>query len=183
MLGTASMSRTALALVLVAASASAASAGTYLGAGIGTAPAVNTDFADMQSSGRSGRLVAGMRFGRLSVEGSGGRYGLYLAGAPFDSTTLAADVKFSLPLGSNFEAYGKAGLQNTWLSTDAMGYGDTSGGGLLLGAGFEYRLNLVATSASLFVDYQYAHSSFDTDNKTPFDASARMWTLGFTVGL
>ena len=73
MLSSTPMSRTALALVLVAASASSAFAGGFVGLGIGTGAATSGDF-DIDEDGRSGRLMLGYRFGRISVEGMGTRY-------------------------------------------------------------------------------------------------------------
>ena len=178
--------RTLLAVALVAASASAASAGTYLGLGIGTAASPGGDMTQTSSDGnRSGRVMLGMRFGQLSIEGAGSRFGLFRGSSPYQGTTLAAALKYSLPLGDSFDAYGRGGLQRTWLSTDNTGIADWAGNGWLLGGGFEYHLNLAATAASVFVDYEHTDTTLmnQTDMKTQKDETIGLWTLGVTLSI
>jgi hypothetical protein len=173
------------AVALVAASASAASAGAYLGLGIGTAASPGGELTTTSSDGnRSGRVILGTSFGRLSIEGNGDRFGLYRGQAAYQGTTLAAVLKYSLPLGDHFEVYGRGGLQRTWLNTDDNA-ADWAGNGWLLGAGFEYRLDLAGTGASVFVDYQHTDTGLlnQTDMKTAKDETFGMWTLGATVSL
>jgi hypothetical protein len=181
--------RPMLAAILVAATVAAtgtvASAGTYLGLGIGTAASPGGDIAMTSSDGnRSGRLVLGTRFGHLSVEGAGSRYGLFRGNTPYDGTQMAVALKYSLPLGNNFEAYGRGGLERTWLSTDTSA-ADFAGNGWLLGGGFEYRMNLGVTAASVFVDYE--HSDTDLVNQTSMqshkDETIGLWTVGLTLAI
>ena len=175
-----------LAVALVAASASAASAGTYLGLGIGTAASghVGSDTSSMGSSGdRSGRLFLGFRFGNLSIEGGVMRFSQFFKATRDDATQLSADLKYSLPLGDGFEVFGRGGLQRTQLSND---YAEINGNGWLLGGGFEYRLNLGVTAASLFVDYTHTQTTFDqgaTGGMSSIDSSASMWMAGATLAL
>jgi hypothetical protein len=178
--------RTLLALAFVAATASAASAGTYLGLGLGTAANMGTtsDSGVMaQGNGRSGRLMLGMGFGRLAIEGAASRYSLFLNSSPFDSTQLSASLKYSLPLGDNFEVFGRAGLERSYLTTTAAQSFNASGDGYLLGAGFEYKLNLGVAGGSVFVDYERASTSFVNDAMTKYDTTAGMWTAGVTLAL
>jgi opacity protein-like surface antigen len=188
MLAFAGMTRACLAAVMfVAATSSVAAAGTYLGLGIGTGPAINDSADRLHPDGRSGRLLVGTRFGQVSAEGSIGRYGLAFDQSggilPFGTAYQAsAALKVSLPLGNNFEAFGRGGLQHTWLSAKSSEL-DSSGNGYLLGAGFEYRLNLVLGQGSIFVDYQYNKTKLENDHIPFGDTSARMWTLGLTVGI
>lgn len=173
------MSRTLLTLALVVATTTAASAGTYVGLGVGTA--ANVDAGVMtQGTGRSGRLVLGLRFGRLSLEGAGSRFGITNT-ASYDATQLAAALKYSIPLGNDFELFGRGGLERSWLSsgTDRSWSGD----GYVLGAGFEYRLNLAVTAASLFVDYERATTAFTDGMAGKFDATTSMWTMGVTLAI
>src|SRR4026208_1096879 len=121
MLSTAPMSRSVLALVLVAASATAASAGGLVGRGSGTGAASSGDI-PYEEDGRSGRLEAGYRFGRFSIEGMGSRYGLALSGSEWSGTTLALAGKVNFPLGDQFEAFGRLGLQHTTVTEDFNGY-------------------------------------------------------------
>ena len=177
--------RSLLAVALVAASAPAASAGTYLGLGIGTAASPSGDIAMTSSDGnRSGRLLVGTRFGHLSLEGAGSRYSLYRGSAPYSGTQMAVALKYSLTLGNNFEAYGRGGLERTWLSTDTTA-NDFAGNGWLLGGGFEYRLDLGVTAASVFVDYEHSATSLvnQINMQSQKDETIGLWTLGVTVAL
>jgi hypothetical protein len=184
------MNRAVVAVILVAVAHSAASAGTYLGLGIGTSADVGVSNATgtpfEQGGGRSERFIIGQRFGRLSIEGAGTRYGLLHQLAPYDGTSLAVAAKLSLPLGNNFDVFGRGGLQRTWLSDsqntpNTMSY---SGNGYLLGAGFEYRFDAaVLGGGSIFVDYERNQSSFSASNGRPFDGIASMWTLGLTLAI
>jgi len=187
--------RLVLGAVLLASMTTVASAGTYLGLGIGSETSggwERTDGAgysgEMAGFGRSGRLMVGRRFGKLlSVEGQGSRFELTGLDnqTTHQATQLAAALKLSLGLGSGFEFFAKGGLEHTWLSpADSMLSEGASGNGLLLGAGFEYRLELAGTGASIFVDYQRASTSFETDaTMGTFDGVTSMWTLGATVSL
>jgi hypothetical protein len=166
---------------------STASAGTYLGLGIGSAPEVNEEADRLESAGRSGKVLLGMRWGNFSVEGAVGRFdmarrndrGLML---PFGDTYQASLAgKLSLPLGNNFEAFGRAGLHKSWIDAETDDL-DVSGDGYLIGAGIEYRLNLAIGQGSIFVDYQYNDTKLEGD-RFMFDGSSRMFTVGLTVGL
>ncbi|HWU86428.1 MAG TPA: outer membrane beta-barrel protein [Kofleriaceae bacterium] len=176
------MKRAALALALVAATSSVASAGRYLGIGIGT-NAVSESSDKLGADGRSARLLGGMRWGRFSVEGMFGGFGLALAdrsgATPMDAYQLSAAAKYNLPLGDNFEAYGRAGLHHTWASGQLDVY-NVSGNGFLAGAGFEYRVATGIGSGSLWVDYQLSNATLSGDRFT-FDTTTRQWTLGLTV--
>ncbi len=176
--------RSLLAVALVAGSASAASAGTYLGLGIGTQASghIGNDVSSMSEDGNhSGRLVVGYRFGRLSIEGAATRYTQLYRGGSDDATSFAALLKYSLPLGNNFEAFGRGGLQRTDLSGAAD---NLSGNGWVLGAGFEYRLDAAITGLSIFVDYEHISTDYSQGPQTiPGGATASMWTLGATLSI
>lgn len=173
-----------LATALVAASATAASADTYLGLGIGTAASghVGTDASSQGNDGnRTGKLLLGFRFGNLSVEGGAMRFTQGYRNEAHDGTSLSAALKYSLPLGNGFEVFGRGGLQRTDLSGMSS---DLTGNGWLLGGGFEYRLNLGVTAASLFVDYTHNSTTFQPDPHQPaIDETASMWMAGATLAL
>jgi hypothetical protein len=180
--------RSLIAVAIVAASAIAAaptaSAGTYLGLGIGTAASPGGDIPMTSSDGnRSGRLILGTRFGHLSVEGTGERYGFFRGVAVYQGNVLGAALKYSLPLGNNFEVFGRGGLERTWLSTDNPA--GLAGNGWLVGAGFEYRLNLGVTGASVFVDYEHTDTSLvnQSDMKATRDETIGLWTAGVTLAI
>jgi opacity protein-like surface antigen len=177
--------RSLLAIALIAAAASTASAEGYLGLGIGTAASPSGDLPMTSNDGaRTGRLLGGYRFGRFSIEGTASRYSIYKANASYDGTVLAAAGKYSLPLGDNFEAFGRLGLARTWLNTDTNN-ADWAGNGLLLGAGFEYRFLIAKTGVSAFVDYQRIQSNLDrqSDSQMTKGMGIGLWTLGFSVSL
>lgn len=182
--------RTAIALVIgCLAVSSTASAGGYLGLSLGTRPGGNDDFEARigTASGRSLRGLAGWRFapvsfGSFSAEAAlngfdvlAPRYGEHTA------YQLSAALKFNLPLGSDFEAFGRLGAERTWLTLNNNGF-DFTGDGFVLGAGFEYRLNAVLANASIFVDYNIHHATLESV-RFDVDDTLRTWSLGFTIGI
>jgi|HubBroStandDraft_6_1064221.scaffolds.fasta_scaffold38591_2 hypothetical protein len=178
--------RSLLAIAVLAATGPVASAGTYIGLGIGTAPSVGNDtITGAQNDGRSGRLLLGQSFGlpigRLAIEGEANRFSMILNGEGYDSTMLGVDLKYSLPLGNGFEAFGRLGLERSWLSAngDASDY-EGSGDGYYVGLGFEYR---IAIFGSLFVDYERQSSTIDSPTSTTYGQTAGMFTLGATINL
>ena len=178
------MKSAALAVILVAAAARASHAGTYVGLGIGS----SADVGGMDHYGggisgdgsRSGRLVVGERFGRISIEGNAVRFGtLYANREQSDVTSLAAAGKLSFPVGNNLEAYGRLGLERSWLTANRR---DLSGNGYLLGAGFEYRVG-IGVGGSIFIDYTRTETSFQDSTMRTLDGTAAMWTVGLTLSI
>jgi hypothetical protein len=186
------MLRPLLAISLVAASGAAASAGTYLGLGLGTAASMSSTTTNapeaqtVQGNGRSGKLMLGMRFGRLSIEGAAARYGMFMNGYGADNTQLSAALKYSFPLGDNFEAFLRGGLEHSsiglQMQTATQPY-DASGNGWLLGGGFEYRLNAVVAGGSVFVDYEHTDTSMSNNSAETFDQTTGIWMAGVTLSL
>jgi hypothetical protein len=177
--------KTALVLVVgCLAISSTASAGGYLGLSLGTQPAANDDFESRigQPTGRSLRGLAGLRFGNVSLEGAingfdvlTARYGEHTA------FQASASLKLNLPIGNDFEVFGRVGAERTWLKLNDNGF-DFTGDGFVAGGGIEYRLNAVLANASIFLDYNVHHSTLES---VRFDVgdTFRVWSLGFTVGL
>jgi hypothetical protein len=183
------MLRSALVVAVLAATGAVASADTYLGLGIGTAQSVSTDNQVMalQGDGRSGKLLGGLRFGRLAVEGAAGRFGMVVNpyGYTGAATQLSVALKYSLPLGDNFEAFGRGGLQHTSIGLDEAVHSadDASGNGWLLGGGFEYRLNALIAGGSIFVDYEHASTAMTNNDMVQFHTSSGVWMLGAMLAL
>lgn len=186
------MKRAVLAVALVAGSSGAATAGGYVGLGLGTGPALdrsndNTVLTSdaIESDGRSARLIGGFRFGQFAVEAALGGFDAAMqlnTGDSYYSTRIyqgSLSGKYNHPLGDGFEAYGRLGIQRTSLSLDGDSRFDADGTGLMLGAGIEYRIKL--TGVSVWVDYQYSRASLDGE-LVKGDLSARMWTIGATLG-
>ena len=181
------MKRALLAVTLVASSSGVASAG-YIGLGIGTAPAVSTTDLEneLYQHGRSGRLILGHRLGRFAVEGAVSKFDLELSdrggqGPLYAVYQAQVSGKYSLPLGDGFEAFGRLGLHKQWFNNERSEF-DTSGSGLVAGAGFEYRIKAGVGDFSVFVDYQYSMADVGGDRLQFGRTSTRMWTLGATIG-
>jgi hypothetical protein len=178
-----------LAFAIVAAASSTASAGAFIGLGIGTAPATTgeVDHLDFSPDGRSVRVELGYRFGRFSIEGMGSSFDMIrVDGFQYSDTAIAIAAKYNMPLGDRFEAFGRAGLGLTYLSPEDSRLEDYSGKGLLIGGGFEYRLNLGAVSGSVFVDYTIHRSSLTAPSlygDQGLSFMTRTWNLGVTVSL
>lgn len=178
------MSRLAVVAVVFAASTSVASAGTYLGLGIGTSADGNLgDSGTVEGAGRSGRLLLGARMSKLSLEGQASRYDLAFQSSLYASTQVGLGLKLSIPLGNNFELFGRGGVQRTWLNHEPGMTYDVAGNGWFGSAGVEYRVNLGLTAASVFMDYQRSSTDFTTERMTEIEGAAGMWTLGMTVSL
>ena len=184
------MKRVCLGLLVVVATAGTSAAGTYLGLGIGTAPAFSGGD-QLESSSRSGRVLLGTRFGNVSVEAAVGGYDMAIRANsgvvdPYGKVYQASGaLKLSLPLGNNFEAFGRIGAHHTWLRADDDRF-SVSGNGLLAGAGIEYRLNLILGQGSIFLDYQYNQAKLSGErfvDRNALDTNSRMFTIGLTVGL
>ncbi|HTL32566.1 MAG TPA: outer membrane beta-barrel protein [Kofleriaceae bacterium] len=185
------MKRVLLAAMIVAATSTVASAGTYVGLGIGTAPATSGDAA-LDENGRSLRAQLGYSFGHFAVEGvvnhanlDGTPWG-YTSPGDMSWTTLGVAAKYNIPLGDKFEGFGRLGVQRTFLSIEndpKFGSDDWAGSGLFGGGGFEYKMNLIAAGASIFVDYTIAHETLSSPKymQETYGLTSRVWTLGATV--
>ena len=178
-----------LAAALLIASTSVASAGIYGGLSVGPDGAVQDDQFDLTSGGRAIRLLGGYRLGRLSAEASvTGNTFTDREGGSVDHRQIALVGKYNFPLGSNFELFGRAGIQRTWITLGDRvpeSY-DVSGNGVIFGPGVEYVLKFVAASATIRLDYTigYAKPSgpiFEDQGGVSFTTG--QWMLGFTVGM
>jgi hypothetical protein len=160
-----------------------AAADTYLGLALGSQPGVNDAMASFSPpSGRSLRGLAGLRFGNVSLEGGLNGFGVIFENQDKTVYQLSAALKLSLPLGNNFEAFGRAGLERTWLNLDDP-RNDLMGDGWVAGAGFEYRLNAIVSNASLFADLNVHRVTLEAQDNNKLDTTTRIWSLGFTVGI
>ncbi len=156
-----------------------ASAGTYLGLGIGSGIQPSGD-GSFSSSDRTGKLLVGYSFGQIAVEAAAQRGSIVdNGGNGFDLTQLSLTGKYSLPISDGFEAFGRGGLERTTLGSQQGVVSDMAGSGFLVGAGIEYKLKLPVTSASIFLDYNFARTSINGGNLT---AAQTLDTHGFTLG-
>lgn len=178
------MTRVALVAATLAALTGTASAG-YIGLGIGSVPAVSDDQPYTPTS-RSAKVLVGSRWGRFSLEGALGGFEVGVLG----STTVgklyqfSAAAKLNLPLGDNFEAFGRFGLGHSRavIEDDYRVY-EARGNGFLVSAGLEYRLDVGVAGASAFIDYQInnADLTYDSGQQTA-SVTSRMFSLGATLG-
>lgn len=166
------------ATLLLAATASTATAGGYVSVGLGGDPAIQGDFsaaADGDGDGGNGRLALGQRFGRLSLEGSLGRFGFGVD----EATAAGVHLKLGIPLDGNFGAYVRGGLEHVWLGAEGERLGDTTADGIVGGLGLEYRLEApVLGEASI-----WAEVSEDRFENEAGEGGVRLWTLGFSLGI
>ena len=177
------MNTALLVVTALTAMSSTASAGGYLGLGLGTEPGANTELKFVATpSGRSARALGGVRFGNFAVEGAVNGFGVLTSRGDRNVYQLSAALKLNLPIGSQFEGFGRAGIERTWLNVDDPSY-DLRGDGFLIGAGFEYRLNAVLANSSIFVDYTIHRATLEDARSNSVDATSRVWGLGFTIGI
>jgi len=177
------MKRMLLTAAVLGASTSVASAGVYGGLSVGPDASVQDDVFDLTSPGRAVRLLGGYRLGRFSAEaGISGNTLRDRGGQDVDHRQLSLVGKYNFPLGSNFELFGRAGLQRTSLSFGDGAFNYT-GAGVLLGPGVEYRLNFVAASASIRLDYTISYANTESEGLEKVSVTSGQWMLGFTVGI
>jgi Outer membrane protein beta-barrel domain len=178
------MKRALVATGLLAMSASTASAGGYLGIALGNQPAVNEEMETKANAipvGRSLRGLGGYRHGNLSLEGTLNGFGVSTGRGDRTVYQLSGAFKLNLPLGNDFEAFGKVGLERTWLNVGDERY-NLTGNGLMGGAGFEYRLTRILANASAFVDYTIHHATLKDARNNTVDETSRIWALGLAYG-
>lgn len=168
---------------VVMISTATASAGGLVGLSIGTQPGVNQAAEDLAApSGRSLRVLGGITFGKLAVEVAFNHFGVVVDREDRGVSQLSLAGKYNFPLGNDFEAFGRAGLEQTWLGVDDERY-DFSGKGPLLGGGFEYKVKTGVVGGALFVDYTIRHVGLRNSRDDGADMTSRTWSLGFLVDL
>jgi hypothetical protein len=178
-----------LALILTAGTAHA---GGYLGLGIHSEAGLGGDMNDnFSSTGHNGgRLTLGTRISRIAIEGT-------LDGTDISSTNgfgerrdyslVSAGIggKYFVPLaaGGAFEAFGKFGLQRSWLRGDGDARIDHSGDGWAAGAGLQYSFNVgLVGGAALLVDYTYQKLDMKDSGRADLIGNVRTLSAGFQLG-
>jgi hypothetical protein len=194
------MRRAMLVTTVLFVSASSAFAGPYAGFGVGPTGTATSSVPEsvarsspytFEASGRSGRVFGGYRFPKLpfvgsaSVEASLVAYGLIdQFRTEYGGRAAMLTGKYSYPLGAGFEVFGRLGVDHAWITDHAHMIG-RSGNGYVLGVGAEYRFKLPMAEASVFVDYTRSSAGLQESWRGEFtrDYAARMWTLGFSMGI
>lgn len=176
---------------LLLAGAGEAQADGYVGVGIGSGSELSGDISDHFTTNEgtgSSRLLVGERFGALAVEGS--IFGTQLQGASglmgegdFSTISLGLDLKYHLGLVGGLEAYGKIGLNKTWLSGPAAaGEQDYQGRGQALGVGLQYSFNLPLAEVGLWLDYTAQQTDLRDGESVALDGGLEMVNLGVSLG-
>lgn len=177
------MKRPLLVAALLLAMSGVASAGIYGGLSVGPDAAVQDDNADLEAQGRAVRLLGGYRFGRIAAEASvSGTTFRDSTGTDVDHRQFALVGKYNFPLGSNFELFGRGGIQRTSLGFQGGSY-TYSGNGIIFGPGVEYALKFVAASATIRLDYTISYAETERDTQETVSITSGQWMLGFTVGM
>jgi hypothetical protein len=177
------MKRTLVATGLLALSTTTASAGVFVGLSVGTEPAISADVEELATpSGRSLRGLGGFRFRNASIEGAVNGFGVITGRGEQTMYQASAAFRLNLPIGNEFEGFGRAGLERTWLNVGDERY-DLIGNGFLIGGGFEYRLNALLANASVFVDYTIHRATLEDARANEVGATSRIWAVGFAIGL
>ncbi len=182
----------ALALVALAGFGRAAHAGGYVSVGVGADAGLSGEVAQhftTDTNGSSGRVALGQRLGRFAIEvdlyGSDLQGTTALAGQQsYSSMTAGVAARYYFPLTGHLEAYGKGGLDKTWLVGNADNPATSySGRGYDLGGGLQYTINgLLLGELALWVDYTHQSFTLHDDQKRDLGGGAQMLSIGISVG-
>jgi hypothetical protein len=183
-----------LAATWLLAVTGSAHAGGYLGIGVHSEAGLGGDMATHFSSAGhdGGQLVIGTRITRLALEGTLGGTGLTSTTAlggymDYDALSAGVDGKYFVPLAINgaLEAFGKLGLQRTWLRTASIDGGggiDPTGDSWAAGVGLQYSFSLaMVAGGALLVDYTYQDMALHGERRA-LDGNVRTLSLGLQLG-
>jgi hypothetical protein len=180
--------RSLLVLFLIAAPA-VAHAGPYVSAGVGSGPALGGDFDDVLSTdGHSaGRVGIGHRFGPASLEAAIAGFGVTATaptGQTASGTALSAQIsaKLGVPIFLGIGAYGRGGLEHTWMGPTPSESDRLSGNGKVLGAGLEYNVDFVLASAGVWLEFDREWITVSSHDMA-FDGTADSLMAGLRVGI
>jgi hypothetical protein len=178
-----------LIVSLVLAVPVAAHAGPYVSAGVGAGPALGGDFSGtLSADGHSaGRVGIGHRLGPASLEAAISGFGVTATaptGESVDGTALSGQIsaKLGVPIVLGIALYGRGGLERTWMGPTANADDRLIGDGTVLGAGLEYNLDLVLTSAGVWVEADREWITVEGQGMS-FDGTADMVLAGVRVGI
>lgn len=163
----------------------------YVGAGIGSDSSISGELGShfqTNDKASSSRVIIGQRFGALALEAS--LFGSQLHGTSamvgsddYATISLGVDLKYHLGLIGGLEAYGKLGLNKTWLSgpakTEGAGY---EGRGKALGLGLQYTFDLPLASVSLWADYTVQRTKLRDGERQNLDGELAMANFGVSLG-
>lgn len=184
-------------IALLLSAAPVAHAGGYLSVGIGAdallGGELNSNF-DTDTL-TVGRVALGGRLGPVALEGvmfgadlrgtSSQILGQTTGGDEFSSTSLGLELKYFQGLGAGLEAYGKVGINRTWL-TAGQGVDtdlDYQGQGYALGVGVQYGFKLLpSVGAAVWLDYNRHLVKLNDEGQPTLEGSTNMITLGVTIG-
>jgi hypothetical protein len=171
-----------LLAMLVALAPATAHAGGYVSAGLGSGPDLGGDLQNLSGEGHaSGRLAFGHGLGPVAVELGVTGYGVtgsMPGGGSTEGEALSASISGKLfgGLVGNLDAFLRAGLQRTWIRTEAMH--DYDGQGYVVGVGLDYGLPLAALWVE--VDREYLDLAHDAGR---YSGTADTLMAGVRVGI
>lgn len=175
---------------LVLGISSSAHAGGYLAVGVGSDADIEGDLGSMYNAQGSdaARLAIGQRTGPVAIEASIFGTGLNsVSGAEgdFSAISLGVDVKYFFSLTGPLEAYGRGGLNKTWLGADhGVDGADLEGRGYSLGAGLQYSFRwLPLGEAAVWLDYSLQSLRLHDSNLAAVDGNVKLLTVGLSIGL
>lgn len=179
-----------MTLGLLAATAAEAYAGGYVGVGIGSdgdlGGSISNHFSTDEDASTS-RILLGQRFGALALEAS--LFGSQLHGASsyapsgdYSTLSLGVDLKYHIGLVGGLEAYGKIGLNKTWLDSSEHSDWNYEGRGTELGLGLQYSFDLPITEVGLWLDYSRQTTELRDGVRQSLDGEISMLNLGISLG-
>ena len=170
---------------LLMTGSSIAVAGGFVGLGVGPSPSLNGDNVNnLEGTGRTARLFLGYRILQFSVEGQ------LTANSTTDSVTDQEDYsathaalygKYSHPLGSGFEAFGKLGLVRSSYGNDNAE--SLTGSGLGAAAGVELRVPLGISAIAFGLEYGLTSVGLDLTDGTQSTVRSGQWLLSASIGM
>ena len=178
-------------LALGLAQPAEANANGYVGLGVGSDSSISGELSnhfDTSDDTTNSRVVLGQRFGALALEAS--LFGSQLQGIggmagtdEYSTISLGVDLKYHVGLVGALEAYGKIGLNKTWLTgpetTESLSY---EGRGEAMGLGLQYSFNVAVTQVSLWADYTLQRTELRDGDRIALDGELGMANLGLSVG-
>lgn len=179
-----------LTLLILIGSSTEALAGGYVGVGMGSGSELHGDIASHFSTDddtANSRIIIGQSFGAVSLEAS--LFGSQLRGASamagtedYSTISLGVDVKYALGLIGSLDAYGKLGINKTWLGAPAESDLDHEGRGQEIGLGLQYTFNLPLTEVGLWADYTVQRTELRDSDHQALDGELAMLNLGVSLG-
>jgi hypothetical protein len=163
--------------------------GPYVAAGVGASPDLGGDFDGVLSGDghSSGRVGIGHSLGPASLEAGIAGFGVTATaptGESANGTAISAQLaaRLQLPVAFGLDAFGRGGIDRTWIGPTPSAEDRLVGRGYVIGAGLEYGIDLPLASAGVWVEYDRQWITVPTDYMT-FEGTADTLLAGLRVGI